>query len=226
MNVQTNMYRPITKEDVAWLGTDPIPAKAYYDPNYFELERKAIFMRTWLVIGHISEIAEPGTFIRRDFEFANASILIVHGKDGVIRAFHNVCTHRATRLVEEESGKAASFLCPYHMWNFGYDGQLRSAPDFEHFYTTKEECALPKVAVDVCAGLIFINLDASPAQALREFLGPLAEQMETVTVAKATTFSEYVYEVEANWKMVYDNFQESYHLRFIHPRTGSGDVQP
>ncbi len=225
MNVQTTTYK--TPDDqVEWLGTDPIPAGPYYDPEYFELERKAIFMRSWLVMGHISEIAEPGSFIRRELEFAKASILIVHGKDGKIRAFHNVCTHRGTQLVEEESGKASSFTCPYHAWNFGYDGELRAAPDFERFFVDKGECSLPKVAVDICAGLIFVNLDPSPRQGLREYLGSYAEELETLPVAKATTFSEYVYEIDANWKITYDNFQENYHLRFIHPSTGAATISP
>lgn len=220
MNVEAPKYRP-PADDAAWLGTEPIPAEPYYDPGYFELERKAVFLRTWIQIGHISEIAEPGTFIVRPLEFANASILIVHGKDGRIRAFHNVCTHRGTQLVEQPSGRASSFSCPYHMWNFGYDGELRAAPDFERFFVEKSECSLPKIAVDVCGGLIFVNLSSSPVQGLREFLGPLAARLEELPAAKATTFSEYVYEIDANWKLTYDNFQESYHLRFIHPRSGA-----
>lgn len=211
-------------QDATWLGTEPIPAAAYYDASYFRLERQAVFMRTWLQIGHMCEIAEPGSFVRRDLEFANASLLIVHGKDGIVRGFHNVCTHRGTQLVEEECGKASSFICPYHMWSFGYDGELRSAPDFERFGLSKADCALSKVAVGVCGGLIFVNLDRSPRQSLREFLGPLAEGLEALPAAKATCFSEYVYEIDANWKLTYDNFQENYHLRFIHPRSGAAGL--
>lgn len=226
MTIQAPIYKPITDEDVAWLGTGPIPTKPYYDPDWFEAERQAIFLRSWMMVGHVCELPEPGSFIRRELEFAKASILIARGKDGRIRAFHNVCTHRGTRLVEDEGGKANAFLCPYHFWNFGLEGQLLAAPDFDRFHSTKKACALPKVAVDVCAGMIFVNLDPQPSQSLQEFLGPLAEQMATVPVAKATTFSEYVYEVEANWKLVYDNFQESYHLRFIHPKTGNASYNP
>lgn len=211
---------------IAELGTQPVPAGPYYRDDYFELEREAIFRRTWLQIGHVSEIAEPGSFIVRAVDIAHASILIVHGKDGKLRAFHNVCTHRGTQLVAEESGVRSSFSCRYHSWTFGYDGQLRAAPDFERFHIESGRCALPDVAVDVCAGLIFINLDRSPAQSLREFLGPLAEQLETLPVSRATTFSEYVYDIDANWKLTYDNFQENYHLRFIHPRSGEAAIAP
>ncbi|MCB2072739.1 MAG: aromatic ring-hydroxylating dioxygenase subunit alpha [Novosphingobium sp.] len=226
MNIDVASYQP-PADQTAWLGTDPIPAKAYYDPDYYELERQAIFMRTWLTIGHVCELLEPGSFIRRDLEFAKASILIVRGKDGVIRGFHNACTHRGTQLEGRGEGKANAFICPYHRWNFGLDGALRSAPDFERFYTTKENCALKPVSVDVCGGMIFVNLDPEPAQSLHEFLGEyIVERLETIPAAKATDFCEYTYEIDANWKLTYDNFQESYHLKFIHPRTGAASYTP
>ena len=226
INVQSATYQPVFNEAAAALGTEPIPAAPYYRADYFELEREAIFKHTWLQVGHVCEIAEPGSFIVRSVEVAHASILIVHGKDGKFRAFHNVCTHRGTQLVAEESGTRSSFSCRYHMWTFGYDGKLRSAPDFERFYIDKAACSLHSVAVDVCAGLIFINLDKAPAQSLREFLGPIAAQLETLPVARATTYSEYTYEIDANWKLTYDNFQENYHLRFIHPRSGEAAAGP
>jgi len=203
------------------LGTDPVPAKFYYDADWYELERKAVWMRSWLNVGHVCELPEPGSFIRREIEFAKASVLIMRGKDGEIRAFHNACTHRGTQLTNAECGKQNTFSCPYHMWTFGTDGALISAPDFERFYTTKEANGLKPVAVDVCAGLIFLCFE--PEQPLREYLGSMAEKLEQVPLARATTYQEYAYEIDANWKLTYDNFQENYHLRFVHPRTaGAG----
>ncbi|UVO52645.1 SRPBCC family protein [Sphingomonas sp. SUN039] len=213
------MFERVKDADVAFLGTEPIPAAPYYDPDYYELERKAVFMRSWIEIGHVCELPEPGSFIRREIEFAKASLLIVRSKDGVIRAFHNVCTHRGTQLVEEAQGKRSKFSCPYHMWTFGTDGALLSAPDFASFGIDKKDCALKQVTADVCAGLIFINFAPDPPP-LRDWLQGLAEQLETLPVAQATTFSEYVYDIDANWKLTYDNFQENYHLRFIHSRSG------
>ena len=226
MNAEARSFNP-PADQMKWLGTEPIPVSAYCDPDYFELERKAIFMRSWMVVGHVCELPEPGSFIRRELEFAKASILIVRGKDDVIRAFHNVCTHRGTQLTGEESGKKNTFSCPYHMWTFGTDGALLSAPDFERFYTTKEDCALKKVSVDTCGGMIFLNLDPAPAQGLHEFLGEhMVSKLEGMPAAKATSFSEYTYELDANWKLDYDNFQEVYHLKFIHPRTGAPTFVP
>jgi phenylpropionate dioxygenase-like ring-hydroxylating dioxygenase large terminal subunit len=224
MNTKVDVHKPDTGPEALALGTEPVPAGPYYRDDYFELEREAIFKRSWLNIGHVCELPEANSFIVRELEFANASILITRGKDDHIRAFHNVCTHRGTQLINggEQSGTRALHTCPYHGWSFSADGQLRGAPDMERFYVDKADCSLPPVSVDVCAGLIFVNLDPAPKQTLREYLGPFPEQWEQLPVARATTFSEYVYEIDANWKLTYDNFQENYHLRFIHPRTGGG----
>ncbi|MXO89986.1 aromatic ring-hydroxylating oxygenase subunit alpha [Pontixanthobacter aquaemixtae] len=219
MNAESKAFEQVSQERVAFLGTRPIPAKPYYDADWFELEREAVFRRSWMCVGHICEVPEKGSFIRRELEVLKASLLIVRGKDEKLRAFHNVCTHRGTQLVEEAQGKRTRFSCPYHMWTFGSDGELVSAPDFEQFHVAKEDCALKQVALEVIAGLIFVNFSKEP-EALSDQLGDLVTQMESLPVARATTFSEYVYEIDANWKLTYDNFQENYHLRFIHPRSG------
>jgi phenylpropionate dioxygenase-like ring-hydroxylating dioxygenase large terminal subunit len=214
--------------EVEWLGSDPVPANAYYDPAYFELERQAVFMKSWINVGHACELPEPGSFIRRDLEFAKASLLIVRGRDGAIRAFHNVCTHRGTQLVDEAAGRQTRFSCKYHMWTFGTDGALLSAPDFEAFHLEKKDCALKQVRVEECGRMLFVNFDAE-APSLRAWMGEYAERLERMPVAQATTFSEYTYDMDANWKLNYDNFQENYHLRFIHPRSGGagiGDQNP
>jgi len=215
---------PDTARIIDALGREPIPAAAYYRADNFELEREAVFKRTWLVIGHVCEIPEPGDFMRRELEFANASVLLTRGKDGAVRAFHNVCPHRGTQLVDASEGSQSAFVCRYHAWTFGLDGTLRGAPDFKQFYVDKEQCNLVPIAAEVCAGLIFVNLAKEPEQSLGDYLGSYAAQLEALPVARATTLSEYVYEIDANWKLTYDNFQENYHLRFIHPRSGAAAV--
>ena len=220
MNVHSGRIE--ATDDPLVLGTDPIPARYYYDPEWFELERKAVFLRSWINVGHVCEVPEPGSFIVRTLEYARASLIIVRGKDGEVRAFHNTCTHRGTQLTQESCGKRNTFSCPYHMWTFGTDGALISAPDFERFYTSKDSVGLKQVAAGVCAGLIFVNFD--PQQSLAEYLGPMAEKLEALPVARATQFHEYVYDIAANWKITYDNFQENYHLRFIHPRSAGPGI--
>ncbi|HEX7753183.1 MAG TPA: aromatic ring-hydroxylating dioxygenase subunit alpha [Novosphingobium sp.] len=223
MNEVVPAFHRVPDRDLAWLGTDPVPAKPYYDAGYFELERQAVFLKSWIHVGHACELAEPGSFVRRDLEFARASLLIVRGRDGKVRAFHNVCPHRGTQLVDEAAGRRTKFSCPYHMWTFGTDGALLSAPDFEAFHLDREDCSLKRVALQECGGLLFVNFDPGAAS-LREWLGDYAGRLEQMPVARATTFSEYTYEIGANWKLTYDNFQENYHLRFVHPRSGGAGV--
>lgn len=215
----------MSQAEVDFLGTEPVPTKAYYDPEWYELERRAVFLKSWINLGHVCELPNPGDFIHRALEFASASLLLVRGKDGEVRTFHNACTHRGTRLVRETQGHRAQFRCPYHSWTFGQDGALLSAPDFDGFHVSKDQCALRQVRTEVLAGLIFVNFDPAAAP-LREQVGDFAQEMETVPVARATEFSEYTYELKANWKILYDNFQENYHLRFIHPRSGMGGTGP
>ena len=222
MNVQSAITMLPTEEAAKLRGRGPVSSRPYWDPEWYELERKAIFMRSWLHIGHVCEVPEPGSFIVRDVELARASLLITRSKDGAVRAFHNVCTHRGTQLVQEETeGKRSQFSCPYHMWTYGSDGKLLSAPDFERFYVAKEDCSLKQVQCDVMAGFIFINFDPQPEQSLLEFFGPIAAELEALPSARATHFTECNYEIAANWKTNFDNFQENYHLRFVHPRTSA-----
>jgi len=223
MDQAVSGFQRVPAEDLACLGTDPVPAAPYYDPVYFEAERQAVFLKNWIHVGHVCEVPEPGSFVRRDLEFARASLLIVRGRDGAVRAFHNVCPHRGTQLVEEASGRQSKFSCPYHMWTFGTDGALMSAPDFEAFHVEKKDCALREVLLQVCGGMMFVNFDAGAAP-LRDWMGAYAERLEQMPVARATTFAEYTYDIEANWKLTYDNFQENYHLRFIHPRSGGAGI--
>ena len=203
-----------TADNTLDLGTEPIPAKYYYDPEWHELERKAVWMRSWLNVGHVCDLPETGSFVRREFEFAKASLLIVRGKDGNIRAMHNSCTHRGTQLTDEAAGKKTTFSCPYHMWTYGSEGELISAPDFERFYTTKQECALRQVSVDVCAGLIFICFE--PQQSLQEFLGDFATLFSGYPYSEATTAFRYSTVLECNWKVALYAFSEGYHVPTIH----------
>ncbi len=216
-----------SEQDVA-LGTAPVLAAPYYQADWFTEEREAVFRRGWLNVGHVSEVAAPGDYIVRELEVLGASLIIARGKDGALRAFHNVCPHRGTQLVDGPGdGSASRFSCRYHMWTFGLDGGLISAPDFERFGLEKKDCGLKTVAVDQCGGMIFVNLDPRGAPPLREWIGAeLSDGMDKTVVARATHFSEYVYDIDANWKLTYDNFQENYHLRFIHTKSGAAGLGP
>lgn len=213
-------YVPVSKQDVEFVGTEPIPTAPYYDPDYYALEREAIFKRVWLHMGRAAEVAERGQFIVREIEIAKVSVLIVHGSDGAIRAFYNTCAHRSAQLVGDQQGRTSSFSCRYHSWTYDTKGQLKGAPDFDNFFNLdKSRCGLREIALDICAGLIFINLAAKPRQSLREYLGVWWDRLESLHIVGSSIFSEYRYEVDGNWKTAFDNFQEIYHGRFVHSKS-------
>lgn len=102
MNAAITPAEPFTRvsaDALAFLGTAPVPAAAYYDPAWFDLEREAVFRRAWLYVGHMCELPASGAFVRREIEVLKASLLVVRGKDEQPRAFHNVCTHRGTQTI-------------------------------------------------------------------------------------------------------------------------------
>jgi phenylpropionate dioxygenase-like ring-hydroxylating dioxygenase large terminal subunit len=207
-------------------GTGPVPARTYHEVSAFAEEVEAIFKRSWLHVAHICELPQSGSFVRRELEFAHASLLIVRGKDNEIRSFHNVCTHRGTQLTDAASGRQGQFSCPYHRWTFGINGNLLSAPDFERFNLKKSDCGLKQVATQILGGMVYVNLSLKPRETVREQFGALADIMDRLPVAKATGFTEWTYEIEANWKVHFDNFQENYHVRFIHPKTAEQIIGP
>lgn len=216
-------FQAVPTDELAFLGTEPVPAVPYYDPAYYELEREAVFRRGWLHVGRVSEVAEPDSFIVRRIGAARASVLITRTSGGELRAFYNVCGHRGNELVWEEAGQARSFSCRYHMWNYGNDGTLRAVPDEKSFFSLdKAACGLRPVAVGSSAGFLFVNLDPEPGQPLRDYLGPVAGELDRLRFAEFTDFEQYHCDVAANWKTAFHNFQETYHVRWVHRPSSGG----
>src|SRR5262245_25763769 len=117
------------------LGTGPISPIPSISPAFYERERERIFRRCWLQVATLNDLPEPGDFFMRDIEVAEASVLLVHGKDGVVRGFHNVCSHRGNKVVYEKHGHSRGlFNCALHCWGYDTEGQLRAVPDEENFY--------------------------------------------------------------------------------------------
>ncbi|MGH7961130.1 MAG: aromatic ring-hydroxylating oxygenase subunit alpha [Candidatus Binatia bacterium] len=116
------------------LGTDPIPIEPYISPEYFALERERIFRRVWLNVGREEEIPQPGDYLVKDLAVCNTSLLIVRGKDGTVRAFHNMCSHRGNKLVWNGRGSCQAFACKFHGWTYNAKGQLTFVPDEDNFF--------------------------------------------------------------------------------------------
>lgn len=203
------------------LGTGPISIERYTSRDYFDKERERIFRTTWLNIGRVEQIPNPGDYFVKELAICNTSILVVCGKDGAIRAFHNMCSHRGNQLVWDSKGTCQTFTCKFHGWAYASDGSLRHITDEDNFFGLKKEnLGMTPVAIDTWEGFIFINVDPTPTQTLREYLGEeLCSSIAGYPFAEVSgnLFSWHT-DVNANWKVVKDAFQEVYHISTLHRR--------
>lgn len=203
-------------------GYDPDPARsltlkadAYTEPGWFVFEQNAVFARTWQWVCHVEKLRNPGSYVT--VEIAGRPIAVVRDREGVLRAFYNVCKHRAHHLLQDE-GETTRILCPYHAWVYDLTGQLRRAPETEnlHDFDPKTIC-LDAVQVEEFCGFIYVNLDPAAAP-LAEHSGDLAAEILhwAPDVSELTFGHRLTYDIKSNWKNVVDNFLECYHCPTAH----------
>ena len=201
--------------------TSPIPIRNFTKDRYvarewMERERDRLWARTWLVAGIAADVAAPGQYVT--FEIGAESLLIARGTDGALRAMHNACTHRGTRLVSEPVGTLRKFVCPYHAWAYGLDGELQGVPGAARFSNgvPKADLALKAVEVEEALGLVFIRLTPG-GPTLSEFLAPIRALIAPYRIEAMTVTGDQTVSHTCNWKAILDNFAELYHVPFIHP---------
>lgn len=211
--LHTNKTRTAPAEQA--ITIPPIPHGRYTALEMFELEREHVFGRSWLFATHASTLAEPGSYVT--FERTGAPIVIVRGNDGEIRAFYNSCRHRGAPVVREQCGAARRLTCQYHSWSYGLDGTLKAVPDSRDFVgLDMATLGLVPVRCESWQDFVFINEDPT-ARPLREFLGPLTEQMAEIDGACLRPIGTQHHTIAANWKVIVDAFLEVYHIRTVHP---------
>ena len=203
-------------DDTAFLeDAFTIPASWYTNPEMLELELQAVFGRTWQAIGRTGQVASPGDYITA--QVGNEPVLAVHGADGSLGAFFNVCRHHAAAVAVEPCGRAQSFRCPYHGWTYGLDGRLKGAPEFNevrNFDRTKN--GLVPIRVDTWEQFVFVALDAG-TQSLREFLGGFAEVVAPLKLGNLNFYTRRAYTLNCNWKVFVDNYLDGgYHVPHLH----------
>jgi phenylpropionate dioxygenase-like ring-hydroxylating dioxygenase large terminal subunit len=203
------------------LDTGPIPIDPCVSESYFDQERSQIFKRTWLMMGRTEDIPHQGNFVVQDLPVANTSILIVRGKEGVIRAFHNMCSHRGNRLVWKQSGKCPGyFVCPFHSWAYDTKGDLRQVTDEANFFDLdKSKMGLSPVSCDVWGNFIFVNLDTNPKETLIEYLDGVATQLSGFPFENVRQTYGYTVDEKVNWKVLLDAQNEVYHVPYLHQGT-------
>jgi glycine betaine catabolism A len=215
--------KPGTWTEAFGLDTGPVPLHDCFDPEFFELEKEAVFRRSWLYAGRVQELPRKGSYLTKELTFLGVSVLVMRGMDDEIRAFHNVCSHRGNRLVwddfpdRETSGNCRQLACKYHGWRYGLDGEINYVHNAPEFFDLKaEELALPKIHCEVWAGFIFINLMDEPTQNLRDSLGEDICKLESYPFDKLTQHYRFEAIVDSNWKIIMDAFQELYHVPYVH----------
>jgi len=191
-------------------------AEFYTSPDLFRREVERVFYGHWNFAGHGETVREPGDYLT--CRIMEQSVILVRGKDGVLRGFYNVCKHRAHELLKG-SGRTKVITCPYHAWSYHVDGRLRSARGSETMadFDRGEFCLTP-VQVEEYAGFVFFNLDPE-APSLRSQAGELEAEIRQhcPSVEKLTLARRLTYNLKANWKNVCDNFLECYHCKPAHP---------
>lgn len=193
-----------------------LPARFYTDAGIYRLEQERIFRRMWLCVAREEDLPNPGDYLTQSIGLA--SVILMRDTKGRINAFHNVCRHRASRLLSEPSGCGLTAIkCPYHAWTYDLNGSLRGAPHMEESRNfDRKDFGLHPVRLEAWAGFLFINLDPD-AVPLREHLGEMATKFDSYRMPTLRRARRFHYTVGSNWKMLAENYSECYHCYLIHP---------
>lgn len=193
-----------------------MPPGVYTSPEFLEREQQTLFRNEWLCMGRASALPNPGDYLTA--EIAGQPIIVIRRDDGTLRAMSNVCLHRMSTLLEGR-GNVRRIVCPYHAWNYSLDGDLRAAPmmDRQDGFC-KDSYKLPQVRCEIWQGWVYVTLneEASPVAAQLKELDELIVNYDMASYVE-TFHEEHVW--DTNWKILAENFMESYHLPMLHRAT-------
>ena len=194
-----------------------LPAWTYNSDELTQLEMEQLFLRSWRFVGHVSDIPNSGDY--QCFEMAHERAVIVRDQDGQVRAFHNVCRHRASRVVGEDKGHCGkAFICPFHGWSYNLDGTLKNIPKADSFpQIDKQQFGLKSIDCEVWHGMIFIRFGGDGAS-IAELFADAAEEIGLYRIEDMQPLDEaYQYKFNLDWKAVLDIDNEGYHVPIGHP---------
>ena len=206
-----------------------LPTRAYTSQEWFNLEMETIFSTTWQFAGFIEDVANQGDYISVQAGLNN--IFIVKGRDNRLRAFHNMCRHRGTQLLRAVGKGRKAITCPYHDWTYDLEGKLVSIPKKEQEFPQLgeqplHECGLNlhEASVDIFKGMLFVHPEKN-APNIMEFFGEVEPNLGPHVVEELVEYSEnegeafYTKEINANWKIIVENYIDHYHLAHLHEGT-------
>ncbi|QLQ09752.1 MAG: aromatic ring-hydroxylating dioxygenase subunit alpha [Nocardioidaceae bacterium] len=200
------------------LGKEPLSVEPLVNEKYYELEKERMWRKVWLNVGTVHHCPKPGDYFVQPIKACNAEVLVMHGKDGKVRAFHNVCTHRGNKLIWDDRGSTKNYVsCSFHGWAFDLEGKLKSVLDEGSFYDIDRSClGLTELKTQVWRGFIFVtfNPDVEP---LEDYLGPLVAEMEDRNFEGLHLNFRYEIREDTNWKIAADAQNEMYHVPVLGP---------
>jgi phenylpropionate dioxygenase-like ring-hydroxylating dioxygenase large terminal subunit len=212
------------------LPTGPVSYEDSISPELYELERDAVFRRTWLNVGRVEQLPRKGSYFTKELDAARTAMVVVRGRDDEIRAFHNMCRHRGNKLVwddyprEETSGTCRQFTCKYHGWRYGLKGDLTFVQQESEFMgLDKADYGLAGVRCEVWEGFVFVNLEPDDTTSVAEYLGDLGAGLVGYPFHRMTQVHKYRAEVGSNWKLFIDAFAEFYHAPVLHAKQAVAD---
>ena len=210
----------IRYDERQWRPRPTLGSADYVGQAVYDEEREKIWWGDWVAIGRSEEVADPGDFVVKDL--SGESIFLVRDAEGTLNGFYNVCSHRGTKFLDDDTkgNVRKAFKCPYHAWTFDLNGRLIGTPNVaEDEYFDRERYPLHSFAVGEYAGFMFANLAAEP----RPLMDALTDGAESITAFERFKMDELrvgiriVYEVEANWKIIVENYNECLHCPQVHP---------
>ena len=202
------------------LGRGLVPLENYHSESVFQREKERIFKKSWLCVGREDMAPNPGDYFVQDLPVCDTSIIVTRNRQNQLRAFHNMCLHRGNKVAVHPQGNVSRFVCGFHGWAYDNDGQLRHVPDEGSFHgLNKDKMCLKSVALDTWQGFVFINVDPTPTQTLREHLGPLEHMFDGFPHQGMKCVLTLRAEVNANWKLLMDAYMEAYHVLELHARS-------
>ena len=196
-----------------------LPGWAYFSQELFELECETLFKTHWQFVCHVNEAADIGAYVT--FDVAGERALVIRGHDGILRAFHNLCRHRGSRIVPEARGVCnKAMVCPYHGWAYNLDGGLRGIANRDSFPPMQaEKWGLKPLEMEIWNGLVFIRFQAGPQPSVAEVLARFDDEIAPYDLADMVPTDSNSMDdlLPVNWKSVRDVDNEGYHVRQAHP---------
>jgi phenylpropionate dioxygenase-like ring-hydroxylating dioxygenase large terminal subunit len=195
-----------------------LPSWAYTSEAFFELEKQHLFLGSWQLVCHLSNIPNNGDYFT--FELFNERVMAIRGHDGTVRAFHNVCAHRAARLLDGDSGNCGKRLtCPYHNWGYDLEGNLTNVPYRDQFVDFDEsQNGLVPVEMEIFQGFIFVRLKATDGPSVADQFAPYLEEIKPYRFEELEPMARVVMRPRnVNWKQIADNYVDALHIPIAHP---------